>query len=106
MIFNVNANSVNISPIGRQSVSCEIDCESSDIINQISIKDVVDIIGTSELLSEIDESDVINHFKKNILNNFDIDEILEVFSIEDIIKHIGEDYFREYIRDIMIDKLI
>lgn len=101
MIFKLNSNSVNITPTDRYNVSCEIDCDTSEVIEQI-----MDNVKINKLLENIDISDVISYYGKDLLNNFDIDDILKVFSIEDIIKYLGEDSFRDYIRDVMIDKII
>ena len=106
MRLNIPAEEIVVTPGGYKTFNVDIECDPSNIVSQLSPCDITNNIDIDSLLTEIGSKNCVNHFGEELLGDFTIDDVLEYFSIEDIISHIGEDKFKDYIRDIYIDKII
>lgn len=112
MTIEFEADNVEIKPGYYKSMSCVAEVSPDSVLKEFDIPTVVDHFkgDAHELLSEIDKqqgvSFIANHYGSELISEFHLDEILEVYTIEDIIKHIGEEHFKNYIRDIYIDKIL
>lgn len=106
MKFNVKAENIDICPNDKYGVNCTIECDTSDILDQLTTAEIISEVGSDTILGEIGECEAASYFGENIISNFDINDVLSIYPIEEIINHIGEDAFKSYIRDIMIDKII
>lgn len=62
MAFNVDAESVEITPSGHRNVSLSIDCDLSDLLSDVTIEQMVNEKGYDELLDHIGEEAVKEYF--------------------------------------------
>jgi hypothetical protein len=106
MRLDISADDVKVTPGGYRALSVEIECDISDVVKNLSTNDVITNMSVSDLLDEIGDEVCAGHFGSSIVSHFTIDQVLEYHSIEDIINHIGEENFKDYIRDIFIDKIL
>lgn len=107
MRLSLSSDDANITPGGYKSFNVELECNPSDVVNQLSAKDISDNFNDlDDLIESIGVDSCVYHFRTELLEQFTIDEVLEQFPIEEIIKHLGHDKFKSYIREIFIDKII
>ncbi len=106
MRITIQSDDANITPGGYKTFNVELECDTKDVVNQLSPGDVISCMPIDELLDGIGDDVCVGHFGTRLLEQFTIDEVLEYHTIEDIIKHLGHDKFKSYIREIFIDKII
>lgn len=107
MKINISTDEATITPGGYRSFSVDFECNPSDIVNQLDVEDITTNYNRlDDLIDAIGINSFAYHFGSKILSHFTIDEVLEQFPIEEIINHIGQDNFKNYIREIFIDKII
>jgi hypothetical protein len=107
MRLSLPSDDANITPGGYKAFNVELDCNVADVLNQLSPEDIVNnFYQIDDLIESIGPDSCAYHFGTELLDHFTIDEVLEKFPIEEIIKHIGQDKFKNYIREIFIDKVI
>lgn len=106
MRLSLSSDEANITPSGYRSFNVELECDVSDVVNQLSPGDVISNMNVNELLEGIGDEVCVGHFGTGLISHFTIDEVLEYHTIEEIIKHIGHEKFKSYIREIFIDKII
>ena len=107
MRITIQSDEASITPGGYKSFSVEFQCNESDLVNQIPAEDIAKNYNRlDDLIDAIGIDSCTYHFGSELLEKFTIDEVLEQYPIEEIIKHIGQDKFRDYIREIFIDKVI
>lgn len=106
MKLSISSSDIQISPGNYNSVSVELDCEPTELINQLEVKDITDTVDHSDLLEHIDIDTCVNHFGSELIGHFTPDEVLEVIPIEEFIKSVGQEQFKSYIRDIYIDGVL
>ena len=107
MKINISTDDATIRPDSYRSFTLDFECNPSDIVNQLEAEDIAkNYYQLDDLINEIGIDSFAYHFGSKILSHFTIDEVLEQFPIEEIINHIGQDKFKNYIREIFIDRII
>lgn len=106
MRLEVSASDVRVSPGTYREFNVEVECYESDVVNQLSAKQVAETMSHIDLLEHIDIDECVRHFGTELIGKFTTDEILEEVPIEEFIKAVGQERFKDYIRDIYIDNIL
>lgn len=106
MNLNISASDVKVTPGNYRTFELEIECDEKDVVSQLSGKQITDNISHDDLIEYIDIDTCVNHFGTELIGKFTPDEILSEVPIEHFIKSLGEERFKDYIRDIFIDNIL
>jgi len=106
MKLELSASDVNVSPGSYREFNIKIECDERDVVNQLSAKQITENMSHVDLLEHIDIDTCVSHYGTELIGKFTIDEILEEVPIEEFIKAVGQERFKDYIREIYIENIL
>lgn len=104
MKIKIPCNEANLTAKNSYQIEAELHCNLEDITTNMSYDEKSKL--HENLLDDFGCGYSAGHFGNEILKYFKVDDILEIFDIESIIKTVGRENFKNYLREIYIDKVI